>query len=76
MDIITDKTFKYGLEQLDCTSDEFLLLKQFYDITGDGTNATKDLIKNVGCIIQVNNFQIYKVLENTQIKAEDKIETT
>ena len=67
MDIITDNSFKYNLENLDSTSDEFILVKQFFDTTKSITNA-------LGITIPVTNLQIYKVDENNPIEsAEEKI---
>ena len=64
MDIITDNSFKYDLEKLDSTSDEFILVKQFHDITVSITNYNGNSKKASGYTSQIENFQIYKVNEN------------
>ena len=64
MDIITDNSFKYDLEKLDSTSDEFILVKQFHDITVSITNYNGNSKKALGYTSQIENFQIYKVNEN------------
>ena len=60
MDIVTDKSFKYNLEKLDSTSAEFKFIKGLYD-----ADDTDDYI------VQRNNFEIYKVIENNSIKASE-----
>ena len=72
MDIITDKSFKYNLEKLDSTSDEFIFVKNFYDVTEDSMNAMKNTRKSSGYIPKINDFQIYEVVKNNQVKVDEK----
>ena len=60
MDITTDKSFKYDLENLDSTSEEFMFVEQFYDITRNVKKYTTYSKKAT----HKQNFQIYKVNEN------------
>ena len=64
MDIITEKSFKYDLEKLDSTSDEFLFVKKFYDTTTNGFGFGFGFVD----LSKLKNFQIYKVIENNPIK--------
>ena len=70
MDIITDNSFKYNLEKLDSTSDEFILVKQFFDTTkiikkSDSTKASESRTPAA-------NLQIYKVNENNLIEPTEE----
>ena len=70
MEIITDKSFKYDIQELVPTSDEFILVKGFYDTTffityGGNTKDSLDRIISDDQYI----YQIYKVNENNSIKA-------
>ena len=58
MDIITDKSFKYDIEKLDSTSNEFKFVKGFYD------TADYNLIQRI-------NFQIHKVIGNNPKKGNE-----
>ena len=78
MDILINKSFKYELEELASTSEEFILVKQFYDITSENirkklTNKTSSCNKyeNHTNVI-VENYHIYKVNENCPITSVNK----
>ena len=72
MDNITDKNFKYDLEKLDSTSEEFIFVEQFYDTTGVIKTAKNSLIKATENGSQVIKPEIYKVIENNPIKSVDE----
>lgn len=59
VDIITDESFKYDLRKLESTSDEFILVKTFYDTTKNSRSR--------GVKLPEQNFQICKVIDNTSI---------
>ena len=72
MNIPTDKNFKYDLEKLDCASDEFILVKGFFEITYE--NRYSKLINKCASCSEYSDhilkiFHIYKVNENNPIKA-------
>ena len=59
MDNITDKSFKYGLEKLDSTSNEFNLVKNFFVSTKESEDDSYDYLH------QGTSFQIHKVNERS-----------
>ena len=72
MDIITDKNFKYDVEKLESTSEEFIFVEQFYDTTGVIKTAKNSLIKATDYETQGIKLQICKVNENNPIKLADE----
>ena len=62
MDIITDKSFKYNVETLGSTSDEFILVKEFHDITRNSQQ------NNINLWALAADFKIYKLNENSPTK--------
>lgn len=65
MEIVTDKSFKYNLKRLDLKTEEFKFIKEFFDLTIDPAHGFKN-------VFQIKDFRIYKVLENSPRKTEDK----
>ena len=63
MAIITDKSFKYDLEKLDSTSDEFMLVNDFFATTKVCTSNRFHYLP------EVKDLRIYKVIENNPIKS-------
>ena len=64
MDNIADKSFKYDIQKLDSTSDEYIFVKEFYNVTIE-ERCRKDFCINK---LKDMNFQIHKVIENRAIK--------
>ena len=63
MDIITEKGFRYNLQKLDSTLDEFLLVKEFFDITiKTSVHVYKDNIYSH----QLKDFEIHKVMTDSK----------
>ena len=58
--IITDKSFKYNLEKLDSTSDEFILVDGYFRIT-----ANRKVFHSY--MDRIKTFEIYKLTENNPI---------
>ena len=81
MYILTGKSFKCDLEYLDSTSEEFILVKEFYDITSE--NVFHKIINKTSLCNEYENkimadfpqnkimayFHIFKVNENNPTKA-------
>ena len=69
MEITTGKSFKYDLEELDSTTDEFMFLKEFFDTTYGTDLINKTSVCSETYFQIMDNFHIYKVNENKPIKA-------
>ena len=78
MEMINKEGFKYNIEELVSTSDEFIIVKEFYDTTleitdGKHENHSDGKIRSDDQLI----YQIYKVNENnpttTGIKKSNNI---